>query len=86
MKAVLNVETHLYCSQALEERNMDYGQACRQTFTYRITEGLPVIPSRIDAKRGHHFLQSDIAVLIGLGSKGLIDSQPLLFQMIGHSV
>ena len=22
---------------------MDYGQACRQTFTYRITEGLPVI-------------------------------------------
>jgi hypothetical protein len=22
---------------------MDYGQACRQTFIYRITEGLPVI-------------------------------------------
>jgi hypothetical protein len=21
---------------------MDYGQACRQTFIYRITEGLPV--------------------------------------------
>ena len=22
---------------------MDYGQACRQTFIYQITEGLPVI-------------------------------------------
>jgi|HubBroStandDraft_6_1064221.scaffolds.fasta_scaffold1664239_1 hypothetical protein len=22
---------------------MDYGQACRQTFIYRITEGFPVI-------------------------------------------
>jgi hypothetical protein len=25
-----------------EERNMDYCQACRQTFIYRITEGLSV--------------------------------------------
>jgi len=28
---------------------MDYGQACRQTFIYRITEGLPVIrPESLD--------------------------------------
>ena len=30
---------------------MDYGQACRQTFIYRITEGLPVIRPEIASKR-----------------------------------
>jgi len=32
---------------------MDYGQACRQTFIYRITEGLPVIRQR-SADTGRH--------------------------------
>ena len=43
MKAVLNVETYLHCSRDLSGTQHGYGQACRQTFIYRITEGLPVI-------------------------------------------
>jgi len=40
---------------------MDYGQdgqACRQTFIYRITEGLPVIRPESMPKRGNQLLQA----------------------------
>jgi len=37
---------------------MDYGQACRQTFSYRITEGLPVIRAESGTMKGSPGLET----------------------------
>jgi hypothetical protein len=39
---------------------MDYGQACRQTFIFRITEGLPVIRPKpaVSARIGYYIVRT----------------------------